>query len=281
VVSTAPIEQPVWQAALRLHADDVFVLPADEQRLVVYLGDFLDGAVRGRTVGVIGGCGGAGASTFAAALALVSARSGEPTTIVDADPLAWGLELVLGCEAAAGLRWPDVARTEGRVSAAALRGALPHIQGLAVLSWSRDAQRRTDPDVARTMLQAAQRGSTLVVVDLPRAVDRSAARLLDACDVVVLVVVSDVHGIASAAPVRAMLRDRGANVRLVVRDAPGSDLGTSAIESRLGTTVVGRLPTRRSIRRAVEAGIGPLARGGIERQCRAVLSRLSSAQGAL
>ena len=67
-----------------------------------------------------------------------------------------------------GARWPELLNASGRVSAAALRSALPSIDGLAVLSWDRSDVTALPPEAMRSVLGAAQRSSDLVVVDLPR-----------------------------------------------------------------------------------------------------------------
>ena len=169
---------PLWPVAVGLRADDVAILPAAQARLVERLGDIADGVSRGATVGVIGGCGGVGASTFAAALALTAAKSGRPALLLDADPLGGGVELVVGCEDRPGLRWADVAATKGRVSAAAFRGALPSVGSLSVLSWDRTWEGPTDAATMCAMVRAAQRGSELVVLDLPRHLDEAATDAL-------------------------------------------------------------------------------------------------------
>lgn len=87
VVSLRREPAPLWQLAVQLHADDVVLLPGDEARLVERLSDLVEGAGRALTVAVIGGCGGAGASTMAGALALTAARSGRECLLVDIDPL--------------------------------------------------------------------------------------------------------------------------------------------------------------------------------------------------
>ena len=82
------------------------------------------------TVGVIGGRGGAGASTLACALAVTAARDGRRTMLVDGDPLGGGLDVLLGGEQAGGLRWPDFAASRGpgrrrRAGGVAARAARP------------------------------------------------------------------------------------------------------------------------------------------------------------
>ena len=91
---------------------------------------------------VIGGRGGAGASVFATALAHAAPRA----LLVDVDPWGGGIDLALGSERDAGLRWPDLAAGGGRVGYPALRAALPSRHGVAVLSagpiGGRDRRRR-------------------------------------------------------------------------------------------------------------------------------------------
>lgn len=276
VVSLRREPAPLWQLAVQLHADDVVLLPGDEARLVERLSDLVEGAGRALTVAVIGGCGGAGASTMAGALALTAARSGRECLLVDIDPLGGGIDLLVGCEESGGLRWPDLAATEGRVSAAAFRAALPSSGALPVLSWDRGAPRRTPPVVVRAMMGAARRGSDLVVVDLPRHLDEAATEGLLLSDVLAVVVTTEVRGVASA---RSMLDELGevcADIRVVVREIPGSDVSPKAVADSLALPLAGTVATQRGVARAVNAGVGPLGRGGLARSCQAILDVLSS-----
>jgi secretion/DNA translocation related CpaE-like protein len=112
--------------------------PTARRGLVDALADAGEGdRERGSVVCVVGGRGGAGASTLAVALGVTALHRGTPTMVVDADPLGGGIDLLLGGEDAAGLRWPDLAQTRGRVPAAALAEALPRMDELTVLSWDR------------------------------------------------------------------------------------------------------------------------------------------------
>ncbi|MYQ49595.1 septum formation initiator, partial [Streptomyces sp. SID4985] len=111
----------VWKRAVEIGADHVLMLPDGEQWLVDRIADVAEGVGRpALTVGVIGGRGGAGASTLACALAVTSAREGVRTLLVDADPLGGGLDVLLGGESAEGLRWPAFAASRGRVGGGAL-----------------------------------------------------------------------------------------------------------------------------------------------------------------
>lgn len=126
----------VWQRAVEIGAEEVLTLPDAEGRLVDRIADVVEGAGRpALTVGVIGGSGGAGASTLACALALRAARAGERTILIDGDPLGGGIDVLLGGEGADGLRWPDFAGSRGRVGAGALAESLPELHALRVLSW--------------------------------------------------------------------------------------------------------------------------------------------------
>ncbi|NED74008.1 septum formation initiator, partial [Streptomyces sp. SID9944] len=65
----------IWRRAVEIGADHVLVLPDGEQWLVDRIADVAEGVGRpALTVGVIGGRGGAGASTLACALAVTAAR---------------------------------------------------------------------------------------------------------------------------------------------------------------------------------------------------------------
>ncbi|MEZ5096301.1 MAG: hypothetical protein R2731_09350 [Nocardioides sp.] len=145
VVTAGPVADEGFRLALEIGAEAVLGLPRSEGWLVERLTDLDDsGPRRGRLVGVVGGCGGAGATTFAAALGQVAAAVG-PTLVVDADPHGPGLDRVLGLEQAAGIRWDALLQTTGRLSARSLREAVPARGSLGVLTWPPGRAGRSRP----------------------------------------------------------------------------------------------------------------------------------------
>jgi secretion/DNA translocation related CpaE-like protein len=188
----------VWRRAVDLGASHVVFLPDAETWLVDLLADAAEGQLgAGHLVGVIGGRGGAGATTLATALAITSLRSGRRTMLVDADPLGGGIDLVLGGETADGLRWPDLAGSRGRVSGSALEAALPRVDELTVLSWDRGDETPVPPAAMQSLLGAAVRGSDLVVVDLPRRIDDAGRSALAGADTTLLVVPAELRACAA------------------------------------------------------------------------------------
>lgn len=269
----------VWRQAVALRAEEVAVLPDAQSWLIRRLSDVADGAGRPcTTIGVIGGCGGAGASTFAAALGLTAARD-RRTLLVDADPAAGGLELLLGCEDLPGLRWPEVTATEGRVNAAALRSALPEVANLALLSWRRGSQLRPDPATVAAILDAGRRGADLVVTDLSRRLEGVGADALMRVDSLLLVVPADVRAVAGASSLIEETRSFNVHTHLVARQSSTSDLAPSAVADALGLRLAAVIDTQRRIARSVSEGAGPLARGRMQRTAQKVLDLLAQPRG--
>ena len=127
------------------------------------------GRGEGVLVGVVGGSGGAGATTLACGLGQVAAARG-PTLVVDLDPLGPGCDRVLALDDAPGVRWDSLGTASGRLSGRSLREAVPRRNGLGVLGWA-SAASALDAGAVREALSAARRGHDTVVVDLPRAGD--------------------------------------------------------------------------------------------------------------
>ena len=128
----------VWQQAVAIGAERVVFFPEAEPWVVEILADVAEGvAPEGPLVAVIGGRGGAGATTLACALAVTARQAGWAALLLDGDALGGGIDLVFGGEQTTGLRWGDLSATQGRVPAAALAAALPQMAGLSVLSWGR------------------------------------------------------------------------------------------------------------------------------------------------
>jgi secretion/DNA translocation related CpaE-like protein len=275
VVAHAPETAQLWRDAVALRAEHVVVVPDSEAALIGRLADTIEGSRRAAvTVAVMGARGGAGASTFAAALGLAAARRGDDALLVDVDAFGGGVELVVGCEAEPGLRWPDVATTKGRVSAGALRSALPSAQGLAVLSWRQTDAVGLDRAALAAALSAARRGCDLVVVDVPRQLDPVATEAALAADTVLLVATTDVLSTAGGG---RLVRSLGAvcgDIRLVVRRLPRTALLPEQIATSLGVPLAATFPTERGVSRSIDEGLGPPSRGRLTATCLRVLDDL-------
>jgi secretion/DNA translocation related CpaE-like protein len=263
----------VYQVAVEVGASQVVRLPDGQKWMIPWLTDTSEGPGRAYTIGVVGGRGGAGASTFAVALSLRSARR-RPTCLIDADPLSGGVELVLGSEGMDGLRWPDVAATQGRISAAAFRAALPEHRGVSVLSWSRGAAAPVEAATMRTMLVAASRSCGLLVLDLPRRLDSAATEALGACHHLIVVATADIRSVGAASVVLSDTRRHGVETSLLVRTAGVAGPTPEAVAEALGLSLAGVIPTRRSVARTIDAGLGLPARGPLARRCDEVLACL-------
>jgi secretion/DNA translocation related CpaE-like protein len=243
-----------WPVAVALGAVDV-VTGDDEVRGLDALTLALDGRGEACLVSVVGGVGGAGASTVAASLALAGAGRGLHSLLLDADPLGGGLELLLGMESVQGLRWHDLGVADGPVAADSLVDVLPRRDRLAVLSWGRDGPNDV-PSALGGVLAAAIRGFDLVVADVPRHLAPAGIELVGRSVLTVVVVPEDVRAIGSARRVLDRLRPHTSAVAVVSAARPGG-LGRDAVAEGLGRPVIARVRTDRQIRAAIDHGHGP------------------------
>ncbi|MEU8758587.1 septum site-determining protein Ssd [Streptomyces sp. NPDC048659] len=277
LVGRDPDDPGVWRRAVELGADEVLTLPGDETRLVDRIADAAEGTGRqALTVGVIGGRGGAGASTLACALALGAARAGRRTLLVDGDPLGGGLDVLLGGEREEGRRWPDFAASKGRLAGGALEESLPSVRGLRVLSWDRGDSVTVPPAAMRSVLAAARRRGGVVVVDLPRRVDGAVAEALAQLDLGLLLVPGELRAVAAAhrvaSTVGMVLRD----LRAVVRGPYAPGLDDRWIADALRLPLAGELPYDPGLSAARDGDPPPGAdaRGGLGRFCTAFWERV-------
>lgn len=269
VVTSGPVPDLAFRTALDLGAEGLVEVDRAQDWLVERLGD-LESAARepGRLVGVVGGSGGAGATTFACALARVAAYS-SPSLVVDADPLGPGLDRTLGMEDVTGVRWHELQQPTGRLSGAALRDAVPRRDGVGCLTWYPGPQGTLQAFAVREVLAAGQRGHDVVVVDLPRRRDDLIAEVAARCDLLVVVTRPTVVGLAAAARVRAGLGE-AARAGVVVR---GTGVEERDVAAAVGAPVLATMGDHRGLAESVDLGLGPLRsrRGPLHRAARTVL----------
>ncbi|MFE9910622.1 septum site-determining protein Ssd [Streptomyces clavifer] len=273
----------VWRRAVEIGAEYVLRLPESEGWLVDQIGNAAEGVGRpALTVGVMGGRGGSGASTLACALAVTAARSGRRTLLVDGDPLGGGIDVLLGGEESEGMRWPDFARSKGRVGGSALEESLPALHGLRVLSWGRDSEVTVPPPAMQAVLAAARRLGGVVVVDLPRRVDESVAEALAQLDVGLLVVPGELRAVAAAKRVASAVGAVLDDLRVVARGPYTAGLDEQWVAQALGLPLVGDLPLEAGLSAAQDSGMPPggSSRGPLARFCTAFWDLADPAAGA-
>ncbi|KAB2806915.1 septum site determining protein [Pimelobacter simplex] len=255
VVARDQAPDELFRTTLQLGAEQVVELPASAGWLVELLADLTEQQPgRGRVIGVVGATGGAGATTLACALGQWAARSG-PAALVDCDPQGPGLDRMLGLEGREGFRWDALGRTTGRLSARALREALPRRGRLGVLSWYVDGRVQTLQAFAvREVVSAARRGHQVVVVDLPRSPDPLVDEVAARCDQLLVVTVASVTGVAGATRMRARFADH-ADPGVVLR---GEAFAPDEVARAVGLPVLAQMRDQRGLAEAVDLGLGPL-----------------------
>ncbi|WP_205473202.1 septum site-determining protein Ssd [Nocardioides sp. SYSU D00038] len=273
VVAWGVVPDDLFRAALAVGAESVVGLPASAAWLTETLTDLGDAGPPATTLGVLGGSGGAGATTFAGALAQVAAAGGDRVLAVDADPLGPGLDRVLGLEHVDGVRWEALCQTTGRLSARSLRDAVPRRSGVGVLTWQAHRRGATPPTLqafaVREALSAGARGHDVVVVDLPRHVDGVVDEVVSRCDRVLLVVSPSVSGTAAAVRTVARFPDRS-RLAAVVR---GGAVDPDRVGRVLGVPVLATMRDQRGLAESIDLGLGPVrsTRGPLGRAAREVL----------
>ncbi len=289
-----PDSAQLWSMALAIGAEGMLALPGDDHELVRRLRDIAEGPPRqGLVVGVVGACGGAGSSTLVTGLSLAASARGDRVLAMDADPLGGGLDIHLGAEDLPGVRWLDLLRTSGRLSAATLDYALPHMNGVAVLAQTRAAGTTSIPPEAMVaLLDTAVRGYDLVSVDVGRCLLAGRSRqltseegdqpdvrsavpidvLLERVHALVLVLPNRINAVAAGMNLVHRLGTAGPRVHVVVRQRPGG-LSVADISDAVGLAPTAVIADKSAVASAGERGEFT---GGYLRSCRNLYLQLKA-----
>lgn len=279
VLTAADPANPTWAAAVAVGAGLVLRLPEQERDLVGALAEAAessrDDGSRGEVLAVIGGCGGAGASSLAVALA----QATTDALLVDLDPWGGGIDLLLGAESVPGLRWPDLALQGGRLNWSSVRAALPRHRGVSVLSGTRFGYELAAAPV-QAIVDAGRRGAVTVICDLPRRLTDAAQAALDAADLVVVVSRCDVRACAATGALAPVLGAVNPNVGLVVRGPSPGGLRAGEIADITGLPLLASMRAEPRLAEQVERGGLRVGRrpalAAAAREVLAVLPRASS-----
>ena len=255
-VTVLTVAEPVratFAAAVTAGARQVLRLPEQERELIRELAEAgessCDEGARGDVVAVVGGCGGAGASLLAVALA----QAATDALLVDLDPWGGGIDLLVGGETTPGLRWPDLALQGGRLNWSAVREALPRHRAVSVLSGTRHGF-ELDTGPVHAILDAGRRGGVTVICDLPRRFTDATQSALDTADLVVVVTRCDVRGCASTGAMAPVLAAINPNVGLVVRGPAPGGLRAAEIADITGLPLLASVRAQPQLAEQLERG---------------------------
>jgi secretion/DNA translocation related CpaE-like protein len=265
------------QWSLRLGAA-VVPLPSSASWLSDTIADLCaTGGEAGSLICVMGGSGGVGATTLAAGLAFVAART-QRTMLIDADPRSGGLDLLLGAERTPGWRWPRLATARGHLGD--LTGQLPSIDGIDLLSMARGESPpgwELTAEQLKAVLASAMRSHELTVVDLSRAFGIAALEALRMAELGLVVVRDDVRGVAAGREVARQLASECDRLEIVVRRGRSSLLEPKLVASGVGLPLLGSYADEPSLVLAAERGDPPArsGRSALARLCRELLSNVT------
>ncbi len=203
-------------------------------------------------IAVIGGCGGAGASTLAVSLAVAALSVRKRAILFDADPLGGGLEplVALGTVAFAAdhpirttQTWPHGIDPPGPERQP---GPARRDPDLALVTWGGDDGERIPVVAMRNALRALRGTADLVVVDLPRCIDDSTQLVLsEATHTLVVAPVSERAAVATAR-LLPRLAVVGPQPQVVARLPSRDELTAREFAQLLGTPLAGVIKPARS-----------------------------------
>ncbi len=282
LVATGPPTVDLLESAVSLGAERVVQLPDGESWLVSALADAVESPAdtTGKVLAVVGARGGAGASVFAASVGLTVLRDGAKALLVDCDPLGGGLDLVLGAESEAGLRWPDMKLREGRVAASSLHTALPsRTNGSASLCLLSGAREGTgpEPDAIIGVLEAGRRAGETVICDLARDLGDGGRAALARTDLAVIIVPAEVRASVSAKLVAQRLTDHVAAVQLIVRGPSPGGLQAEEVAEAVGLPLLTTMSPEPKLARSLDRGdFQPRPHGPLTTAARTTLRTLAT-----
>jgi MinD-like ATPase involved in chromosome partitioning or flagellar assembly len=204
--------------------------------------------------------GGSGTSVFTAACALVLARqaheAGSSAGVRVAD-LAGDLPAVFGVGADPDVGLADWLDAGAEAPTEALDRLLTEVvTGVALLPRGRGPRVPTvlpPPESGAALAVALSQGSSPVLVDCGTAREPAVRALVEVADLAVVVLRPCYLALRRAVHAPALAHTTG----VVLLDEPGRSLGVPEIGEVLDRPVLGRIPLKEPIARAVDAGVLP------------------------
>lgn len=237
-----------YRIAIRQGANDLLELPKESAALLQKLSELENHKqTKAKTIGVISGSGGAGASTTASMAAWGLKRKFQ-TVLVDLAPNGGGVDVIFGLERNPASRWRDFVNSQGEIPVRTFQNELPTIEGLALMSHDRgmlEENLLTNKKVLSSLLQAYE----LAIIDI----DLNKIKNLNFQDLVI-VCTNTVRSVAAAVSRVEEIKNLGFLPKLFVRELPGGDVNPEKISQTLKIKLLGTISTEPQLQKDLDRG---------------------------
>ena len=256
IVASRPTEgsSRAWDLAVHIGADQVAFLPQSEAWLVDRLAavDAKD-AGKALVIGFLGGSGGVGASTLAAATAQLADETVGQTVAIDLDQYGAGLSVLLGDDLVPGLGWPEFAAARGRIRSRGLVASLASCGSVRCVSGEADSLGSIPSGVVGSVMDALTESVDVICVDVPRMPNDSTAEAMCRMDLLVIVVRCTTPSILATRRLMARMSAMEMPSALVAVE-PSSAIDEVELEAALACRPFATLRHENSVPKLVESG---------------------------
>jgi len=248
LISDQPPQLENFKFAMQQGATDLLELPKESAILLQRLSDLENKkSVRAKTIAVISGSGGAGASTVAA-MAAWGMRRRFQTVLVDLAPDGGGIDVIFGQERNPASRWRDFVNSQGEIPSKTFQRELPQVESLALMSHDR-GEIEDSAVINKKVLFSLFQSFELAVVDL----EIENLKNINFQEVV-LVCTNTVKGVAAAVRKNNQIKKFGFTAKLVVRELSGGDVTPEKISQALKLELVAVISTETQFQKDLDRG---------------------------
>lgn len=237
-----------YRLAIKQGANDLLELPKESANLLQKLSELENNKqTKARTIGVVSGSGGAGASTTASIAAWGLKRKFQ-TVLVDLAPNGGGVDVIFGLERNPASRWRDFVNSQGEIPSRTFQNELPTIEGLALMSHDRgrlEDDQAANKKVISSLLQAYE--LAIIDIEINKIKDINFHDLIIVCT-------NTVRSVAAAVSRVEEIKNLGFMPKLFVRDLPGGDVNPEKISQTLKVPLLGTISTEPQLQKDLDRG---------------------------
>lgn len=235
-----------YKAAIRQGATDLLELPRESAGLLQKLSDLENKKhTKAKSIAIISGSGGAGATTIAAMAAWGLKRKFQ-TVLVDLNPQAGGIDVLFGQERNSASRWKDFENSQGEIPVKTFQNELISLEGLSLISHSREFS-STNSILNKKVLSSLLQAFDIAIIDT--GIENIGETNFQE---VIVVCTNTVRSVAACLWRIAEIKNHGYSPKLIVREVPGGDVSCEKISHNLNIELLAVVQTEIQLQKDID-----------------------------